>query len=89
MCTKNAYIWLAMSVCPSICMIQLENCWTDLDEIWCGQCVIGMYSKVILAFWMGQSFQQQWQCGASQGDFGVAAPPLGANSHVEQAHWMG
>jgi hypothetical protein len=29
-------------------MIQLENCWTDLDKILCVFCAIGDYSKITL-----------------------------------------
>jgi hypothetical protein len=31
----------------SVCMIQLENCWTDLDEIWYGCYTIGDYPKIV------------------------------------------
>jgi hypothetical protein len=42
---------MVMSVCPSIClssMIQLENCWTDFDEIWYGCHAIEDYPKIAL-----------------------------------------
>jgi hypothetical protein len=32
--TKLTRIGLTISVCPSVRMIELENRWTDLDEIW-------------------------------------------------------
>jgi hypothetical protein len=35
----NAY--RAGHVCLSVRMIQQENRWTDLDEIWYGRCAIG------------------------------------------------
>jgi hypothetical protein len=35
-------------VCLSVRMIQLENSWTDLDEIWYGRYAIGDYPKIIL-----------------------------------------
>jgi hypothetical protein len=44
-----------MSVCPSVCMIQLENHWTDLDEIMCELYANGAYSEMVLAHWIGQS----------------------------------
>jgi hypothetical protein len=27
-------------------MIQLKNCWTDLDEIWYGHSAIGVYPEI-------------------------------------------
>jgi hypothetical protein len=41
-----------MSVCPSVHhlsvrMIQLENRWTNLDEIWCGGYAIGINQKIL------------------------------------------
>jgi hypothetical protein len=42
----NAY-W-ADHVCLSVRMIQLENRWTDLDEIWCGRFAIEGYHKLLL-----------------------------------------
>jgi hypothetical protein len=36
-------------------MIQLENRWTDLDEIWYERYAIGVYSKIVFACWMGQN----------------------------------
>jgi hypothetical protein len=42
----------AMSVCPcirmSVLMIQLQNHWTDLDEIWYGLYIIGVYPKIVV-----------------------------------------
>jgi hypothetical protein len=35
-------------VCPSVRMIQLENRWTDLDEIYYGRCAIRVYPKIVL-----------------------------------------
>jgi hypothetical protein len=37
-----------MSVCPSVCMIQLENQWVDLYQIWNGHYAIADCLKVIL-----------------------------------------
>jgi hypothetical protein len=34
MSTMWTHIGLIMSVCPSARIIQLENCWTDFDEVW-------------------------------------------------------
>jgi hypothetical protein len=34
--------------CLSLRMIQIENRWTDLDEIWYGLYAIGAYLKIIL-----------------------------------------
>jgi hypothetical protein len=39
-------------------MIQLENRWTDLLEIWYGLYTIGVYSEIVLAHWNGKSPQQ-------------------------------
>jgi hypothetical protein len=52
----NAYMagQFCLSVCPSVRMIQLENRWTDLDEVWYGLYAIGLYSKMVLAHWIGQ-----------------------------------
>jgi hypothetical protein len=36
-------------------MIQLENCWMDLDEIWYGLFAIEVFSKMVLAHGKGQS----------------------------------
>jgi hypothetical protein len=37
--------------CPSDRMIQLENNWADLDEIWCGRYAIGdCYDNVLYNF---------------------------------------
>jgi hypothetical protein len=46
-CMKRMHIGLVMSVCLSICMIQLENHWMDLDEIWYRGCASGDYPKII------------------------------------------
>jgi hypothetical protein len=35
-------------VCLFVCMIQLENRWMDLDEIWYGHYAIGDYPKIVL-----------------------------------------
>jgi hypothetical protein len=50
---KNAY--RAGHVCLSVHMIQLENHWMDLDEIWYGHYAIGVYPEIVLACSMGQS----------------------------------
>jgi hypothetical protein len=39
---------VCLSVCPSVRMIQLENRWTDLDEIWYGRYATEDYPKIIL-----------------------------------------
>jgi hypothetical protein len=39
--------------CLSVRLIQLENRWTDLDEIWYGSYATGVYSKIVR--WIGQS----------------------------------
>jgi hypothetical protein len=44
----NAYS-LVMFVCVSVRMIQLENRWTDLDEIWYGRYAIGTALKSYFA----------------------------------------
>jgi hypothetical protein len=37
-------------------MIQLKNCWENLDEIRCEFCSIGVYySKTVIVHWMGHS----------------------------------
>jgi hypothetical protein len=36
-------------------MIHLENRWTDLDEIWCGLYVIGMYYGMVYVCWRVRS----------------------------------
>jgi hypothetical protein len=38
---KWTHIGLVSHVRLSVCMIQLENRWTDLDEIWYGRYAIG------------------------------------------------
>jgi hypothetical protein len=45
---KWTHIELVMSVCLSVRIIQLKNCWTDLDEIWYERCAIGDYPKIVL-----------------------------------------
>jgi hypothetical protein len=35
-------------LCLSVRMIELENHWTDWDEIWYGGCAIGDYPKIVL-----------------------------------------
>jgi hypothetical protein len=40
---------MAMSVCPSVRMIQLDNRWTDLDEILYGHYATEVYPKIVLA----------------------------------------
>jgi hypothetical protein len=32
----------------SVCMIQLVNHWTDLDDIWCGNYATEVYPKIVL-----------------------------------------
>jgi hypothetical protein len=46
--------------CLSVCMIQIENCWTDLDEIWYGRRAIGDYPEVVLLNFI-QSIIPTWQ----------------------------
>jgi hypothetical protein len=41
---KKAYT--ADQVCLSVRMIQLENRWTDLDEIWYGRYAIGISPEI-------------------------------------------
>jgi hypothetical protein len=41
-------IGLIISVCLSVRVIKLENCWTDLDEIWYEIYASGDYPKIIL-----------------------------------------
>jgi hypothetical protein len=54
-------------------MIQLENCWMDLDEILVWTYAIQVYSKVVLAHWMGQSplgraeHEGLWRWGVPEG----------------------
>jgi hypothetical protein len=40
--------YMAGHACLSICMIQLENRWMDLEEIWYGHYAIGDYPKIVL-----------------------------------------
>lgn len=42
-------------VCLSVRMIRLENFWTDFDEIWYELYIVGVYCKMVVAHWMGQS----------------------------------
>jgi hypothetical protein len=42
----NAY--RAGHVCLSVRMIQLDNRWTDVDEIWYGRYATGDYPKIVL-----------------------------------------
>jgi hypothetical protein len=39
---------VAVSVCPSVRIIELDNRWTDLDEIWYVRYATGFYRKIIL-----------------------------------------
>jgi hypothetical protein len=39
---------VCLFVRPSVRMVQLENSWTDLDEIWYGDYAIGDYPKIVL-----------------------------------------
>jgi hypothetical protein len=57
MCMKLTQRGLVMFVCPFVRKIQLENHWTDLDEIWYGGCAIGEYPKIILFKTMMQGFR--------------------------------
>jgi hypothetical protein len=54
------HLGLTISVCPSVRMIQLENSWTDLDEIWYAGCVIGDYPKTALFYFL-QSVTPTWR----------------------------
>jgi hypothetical protein len=46
----DVHIGLVISVCLSAWFNK-----TDFDEIWYGLYAIGVYSKIFLAHWMGQS----------------------------------
>jgi hypothetical protein len=50
----------ASHVCLSVRMIQLENRWTYLDEIWFGPHVIGDYLKIVLLNFL-QSVIPPWR----------------------------
>jgi hypothetical protein len=39
---------VCLSLRLSVRMIQLENRWTDLDDIWYGSYAIGIYPKIVL-----------------------------------------
>jgi hypothetical protein len=41
-------LYMAGYICLSVHMIQLDNRWTDLDEIWYGRYTIGIYPKIVL-----------------------------------------
>jgi hypothetical protein len=41
---KRTHVGLAMSVR----LIQIQNGWTDLDEIWYGRYAFGVYPKIVL-----------------------------------------
>jgi hypothetical protein len=45
-CAQNEHIWGSPSL--SVHMIQFENHWTDLDEIWYGHYAIEGYPKLVL-----------------------------------------
>jgi hypothetical protein len=45
--------------CLSIHMIQLKNCWTDLDRIWYGRCAILVYPKIVIFDFL-QSVIPRW-----------------------------
>jgi hypothetical protein len=47
-CTKLTYteLILFLSVCPSVGIIQLQNRWKDLGQIWYGRHDIGYYNKI-------------------------------------------
>jgi hypothetical protein len=49
-----------MSICLSVCMIQLGNRWTDLDEIWYGCYALGAYPKIVLFNFL-QSVVPTWR----------------------------
>jgi hypothetical protein len=40
-----------MDMTMSVRMIQLENRWTDLDEIWCGRYAIGVHPNTGIIFY--------------------------------------
>jgi hypothetical protein len=42
------HIGLVMSVCPSVHVIQLENRWMDVNEIWYGCYATGDYPQIVL-----------------------------------------
>jgi hypothetical protein len=50
----------AGNVCLSVCMIKLENWWTDFDEIWYGRYAVGGYRFLILFNFL-QSIIPTWQ----------------------------
>lgn len=68
----------AMYVGLCVRMMQLEKLWTDLDKF-------GVFSKIVLACWLGQSPLGGGQCCVPWGDPGVVDRPLGAYSHVGQS----
>jgi hypothetical protein len=47
-CLHDVHIGLTMSVRPSVRMIQQENCWKDLDEIWYGRYAVGVCLKTLV-----------------------------------------
>jgi hypothetical protein len=47
-------------VCLSVRMIQLDNLWTDLDEIWNGYYAIGIFPKIVLFNFL-QSIIPTWR----------------------------
>jgi hypothetical protein len=79
-------------------MIHLENCWTNLDEIWYGFNTIQMYCEMVLAYWMGQrpldraehKGQQRWDVpggGAECGRAGNSRLTPRKKRHVGQSPW--
>jgi hypothetical protein len=47
-------------MCSYVRMTEIENSWTDLDEIWYGHYVIGVYPKIVL-FNVLQSAVTAWR----------------------------
>jgi hypothetical protein len=51
---------VCLSVRPSVCMVQIKNTWTDLDEISCGRYAIGV-CRIIVIFNFLQSMIPTFQ----------------------------
>jgi hypothetical protein len=54
----NAYT--ADDVSLSVCVVQLKNCWMDLDEVWHGCYAFAVYPKIVLFNFL-QSVILTWQ----------------------------
>jgi hypothetical protein len=61
-------------------MVQLETCWMDLDEMWCGCYAIGCHSKIAF-FGFLQLIIPIWQVKKLEG--GLTLEPAAIGPYIE------